>query len=86
MANKTLTPAQKAARTRAARRAFIERFGVSTFEALTAICHGRTASFTSTASMAAYRANLTRGAYSEFVTVNKNGKVTRDRLALSNLE
>jgi hypothetical protein len=68
--------ARKAARTARNRRAFVAQFGDATLHALRKIVNGRPALTNSEArTLAAYKANLTRGTYSPFVSVNKDGTV-----------
>lgn len=73
------------------REKFIEQFGRPTFNAVVTIAKtqaGRKVpkkvSGISPRSLAAYRANLTRGAYKPFVTATKSGKIS-DRMDLVNV-
>jgi hypothetical protein len=72
--------AVKANQTRNVRRQFINTYGQTTFDALVRIAkqtHGRKVPSglvqVSNTSLAAYRANLTRGAYGDFVVVRNDG-------------
>lgn len=72
--------AVKANQTRSVRRQFINTYGQTTFDALVTIAktsHGRKVPTkvgqVSNTSLAAYRANLTRGAYSDYVVVRNDG-------------
>lgn len=75
--------AKKARATTAARKAFVDRFGLAAFQAIVAIVQNRPV-YTSARgrSLAAYQANLTRGAYSEFITM-RNGNVVKDTAGLT---
>ena len=79
MPEKNLTPARRAARTLKTRKEFVSRFSESSLTALRDLLRGRSFDF-SPQSMAAYRANLTRGVYDDFIRVTKNGKLVKDRL------
>lgn len=74
--------AKKAAKTVARRRAFINRFGQESFNAVVAIVNGRYTGFNKN-SLAAYKANLTRGTYSDFISKSAQGY--RDTMALARL-
>ena len=80
------TPARKAARVRAIRQQFVDRFGKKTLTALVQIVNGFTTKSPSVRrSLAAYKANLTRGVYSDFVRTGKHGSVVADKLGLTRL-
>jgi len=81
-----VSAARKAARTAKVRRDFVSRFGRETLEALATIAQGRNVVTTlGRRSMAAYKANLTRGAYSDFVTVDSKGNIKTDKLGLDRI-
>ncbi len=78
--------ALKAARTLRSRREFEDRFGIRTGIALRVITGVSTPNEElnfSRQQLAAYKANLTRGAYSDFVRVNTSGRVVSDKINLS---
>lgn len=79
---RTLSPAQKAARTRQARKQFTERFGSQSLVVLSNLLRNKEVSFLDSRSLAAYKANLTRGTYGEFVRVTSTGKVTKNLIAV----
>lgn len=84
--NNRKTAAKKAANTVRVRREFVEQFGDRTLVALSAIAkntviHGDAWR----RSLAAYKANLTRGTYSAFVSTDSAGSITRDRLGLARM-
>ena len=84
--SKARAAARKAARTAKVRREFVQRFGTETLNALAHIVQGRpTITTVGRRSMAAYKANLTRGVYSDFVTVDTNGNVKTDVLGLNRI-
>jgi hypothetical protein len=73
------------------RNVFVERFGRPTWNAMVTIAKDKAGRKvpkkigpTSPRSMAAYRANLTRGAYTGFITVNKNGSLS-DKMDLASV-
>ena len=78
--------ALKAARTARTRREFVEQFGEAALRALSAIAKNTLVlSDSRRRSLAAYKANLTRGTYSTFVSVGNSGSITRDRLGLTRM-
>lgn len=77
---------KKAAETVRNRKEFIERYGEATFQALVTIVKNRlVVTESKKRSIAAYKANLTRGAYKQYVSFNKNGKLSKDKLGLSRM-
>ncbi len=77
--------AKKAARTARSRREFNTRFGTRTGVALrviTGVASPTEELAFSTRELAAFKANLTRGVYSDFVRVNASGRVTSDSINL----
>ncbi len=84
MSTKNKNAAHKAAATKRIRKAFVERFSGRSFDALRKILGARNTKqlhFT-TGSLAAFKANLTRGAYGQFISVNATGKVTKNTLRI----
>jgi hypothetical protein len=82
--NKHVAAARKAVRTIRVRREFVQRFSEDTLTALRVIVKKRVAlSAERKRSLAAYKANLTRGTYDDFVSVNQSGVITKDRLGLT---
>lgn len=78
--------ARKAARTVRNRREFVNRFGERALNALVTIMRGTNVTSTSKVrSLAAYKANLTRGTYSDFVKVDVVGAIVSDSIGLSRL-
>jgi len=80
--NSRSSAARKANQTRAVRSEFIAEFGHETFNALVRLAKGTRkgrpqrraiGSDISPTSLAAYKANLTRGTYSAYVLVNPDG-------------
>lgn len=85
--NKRSKSARKAVVTNQTRKTFVERFSRETLEALARIVKGRVATSTSAVRrQAAFKANLTRGTYRPFVTVRKDGSISRDVLGLSKMD
>lgn len=84
MSQNKKTPAHKAAATKRTRKEFIERFGARTFDALRKILGARNTDLLhfTPGSLAAFKANLTRGAYNQFVSVNATGKVVKNTLRI----
>ena len=66
-----MTSAQKAAQTRKYRKAFRTKFGDNAFEAVSCILKGQDNLSFSHASMAAYRANITRGTYDGYLKITE---------------
>lgn len=86
MAKKTSTrsnAAKKAWVTMRNRQAFIQKYGETTYRVLAGLRQGNGTAFVDVTpgSVAAYKANLTRGAYSDYVTVDNHGN-WRDKLSL----
>lgn len=84
--NTRRSAALKAVRTMKVRREFVEKFSEDTLHALANIAKNvEPLSSWQKRSLAAYKANLTRGTYSEFVSVGNSGSITRDRLGLTRM-
>lgn len=78
--------ALKAVRTARTRREFVEQFGEAALRALSTIAKNTVVlSDSRRRSLAAYKANLTRGTYNAFVSVGASGSITRDRLGLTRM-
>lgn len=77
--------AKKAAATMRNRREFVKKFSSNTLYDLVDILNNVKPWLTSQVrSLAAVKANLTRGTYSKFVTV-KNGRIVKDTIGLRRL-
>lgn len=66
------------------RKNFVETFSSETLTALRTIVKNRNVtSPRQKRSLAAYKANLTRGTYSKFIRVSKTGQVVKDLLQIA---
>ena len=84
--NKRVQAAKKAARTMANRKQFVEQYSEHTLFALVDILKNHPAVTVKYArSLAAVKANLTRGTYSKFVRTNKAGVIISDKIGLARL-
>jgi hypothetical protein len=78
--------AKKAAQTVKNRKQFIDLYGEATFQALLTIVKNRlVVTAAKKRSLAAYKANLSRGTYSEYISFHKNGTINKDKLGLSRM-